>query len=210
MAGALALSRVAPASAVSLVGDWLVNPCAGSLPTHLANHEIVQAAWAGVDPRLVRDVHVHLFGSGDSGEGPWLPPAMQSPLHPVAFLRRLLMMNAACVERRAVDRSFVTRLHTLVEALPAGVKLMLLAFDAYHDAEGQRRLERSPFYIPDRYAAAVARRFPGRFEWIASIHPYRPDAVEALAAARDAGARAVKWLPNAMGIDPASPRCDPF
>ena len=51
---------------------------------------------------------------------------------------------------------------------------------------------------------------PQRFEWIASIHPYRADAVEALEAARPAGARAVKWLPNAMGIDPASARCDRF
>ena len=42
----------------------------------------------------------------------------------------------------------------------------------------------------------------------ASIHPYRVDAVERLDAAAEAGARAVKWLPNAMGIDPASPLCN--
>ena len=34
--------------------------------------------------------------------------------------------------------------------------------------------------------------------------------MDALAAARSRGARAVKWLPNSMGIDPASPRCDAF
>src|SRR4029453_8743949 len=64
--------------------------------------------------------------------------------------------------------------------------------------------------VPDQYAAAVAQRFPHRFEWAASIHPYRRDAVDALATARSRGARAVKWLPNSMGIDPASPRCDTF
>ena len=44
----------------------------------------------------------------------------------------------------------------------------------------------------------------------ASIHPYRRDAAELVDAVADAGAVAIKWLPNAMGIDPASARCDPF
>jgi mannonate dehydratase len=43
-----------------------------------------------------------------------------------------------------------------------------------------------------------------------SVHPYREDAVEALKWSADHGARAVKWLPPAMGMDPSSPRCDPF
>jgi len=45
---------------------------------------------------------------------------------------------------------------------------------------------------------------------VASIHPYRADCVDALATAKAQGARAVKWLPQAMGIDPASPKCDRF
>jgi mannonate dehydratase len=42
------------------------------------------------------------------------------------------------------------------------------------------------------------------------VHPYRPDAIERLAAAATQGAVAVKWLPSAMNIDPASSRCDAF
>jgi len=45
---------------------------------------------------------------------------------------------------------------------------------------------------------------------VCSIHPYRRDAVAALENAVAHGARAVKWLPSAMGIDPASPKCDAF
>ena len=60
------------------------------------------------------------------------------------------------------------------------------------------------------YARDVARRHPEYFEWVASIHPYRKDALEALEQAKRDGARAVKWLPSAMGIDPASPQCDRF
>src|SRR5690606_31268083 len=52
----------------------------------------------------------------------------------------------------------------------------------------------------DRYAFEIARSCPGRFEWAASIHPYRDDCIEALEWAAAHGARMVKWLPSAMGI----------
>ena len=199
------------AAAGPLIDDSLRNPCLDSrLPEHLARHEIVRAAWNGIDPARVWDVHVHLVGDGDSKQGPWLAPEARSLWHPVAYIRRLTLMNAGCVNPQAVDQSYVDRLLGLIEACPPGARCVLLAFDYHHDAEGRRVPERSSFYIPDDYAAAVARRFPHRFEWAASIHPYRRDAVEALATARARGARAVKWLPNSMGIDPASARCDPF
>src|SRR6185436_20991604 len=63
---------------------------------------------------------------------------------------------------------------------------------------------------PNEVVARVARSRPDRFEWMASIHPFRPDAVEALETAKRDGARGVKWLPPAIGIDPASARCRPF
>jgi predicted TIM-barrel fold metal-dependent hydrolase len=66
------------------------------------------------------------------------------------------------------------------------------------------------FHVPDSYARDVAKKFAQDFEWAASIHPYRPDALEALAQAKRDGARALKWLPSAMGIDPASARCSAF
>jgi mannonate dehydratase len=194
-----------------LLDDGLRNPCLDArLPAHLARHEVVRAAWEGLDPTRVWDVHVHLVGSGDSGQGPWLPPEAWKIWHPIAYLRRAALMNGACADPNAIDESYVARLRALIEAWPPGARCMLLAFDYYHDEEGRPVPERSTFYVPDAYARAVARRAPERFEWTASIHPYRRDAVEALAAARAGGARAVKWLPNSMGIDPASPRCDAF
>jgi mannonate dehydratase len=209
--GGAATLLASPAAAAPLFDDRLLNPCyAAALPERLAGHEIVRAAWDGVSAERVWDIHVHLVGTGDSAQGPWLSPRAWSLLHPVTLARRLLLTNAACADRRAVDESFVARLQQLAEAFPAGVKLMLLAFDHHHDGAGRSLPEESPFHVPDRYAAAVAARLPRRFEWIASIHPFRADAVEVLEATRRAGARGVKWLPNAMGIDPASPRCDHF
>jgi len=64
--------------------------------------------------------------------------------------------------------------------------------------------------VPDAYARDIARGYPAYFEWAASIHPYRRDGVEQLEIAKREGARAVKWLPSAMGIDPASSKCDGF
>jgi mannonate dehydratase len=109
-----------------------------------------------------------------------------------------------------IDQSYVARLRNLIAGMAPGVKLMLLAFERFHRDDGSVDWERTSFYVPNDYARDVARRHPAAFEWIASIHPYRADAVSALEQVARDGARAVKWLPNAMNIDPASPRCDAF
>lgn len=87
---------------------------------------------------------------------------------------------------------------------------MLLAFDFHYDEQGIRREDLSAFHVPNRYAAEVVRRFAQRFEWICSVHPYRVDALSELDWCKQNGARAVKWLPSVMGMDPASPRCLAF
>src|SRR5258708_26146897 len=79
-----------------------------------------------------------------------------------------------------------------------------------HDDRGAPKLDRSTVYGPDAYTRALARAYPKLFEWAASIHPYAVDAVERLEQAKRDGARAVKWLPEAMNIDPAAPRCRRF
>lgn len=152
-------------------------------------------------------MHVHLLGTGDSASGVYVNPRMASLLHPTLYVRRAFYLNAACGE---TDRAYVERLRALAEGLRPGAKLVLFAFDRVHDARGAPDLERSAFYVPDAYARDTARAVPQRFEWAASIHPYRSDAQEALAQAKRDGARAVKWLPSAMGIDPASARCTRF
>jgi mannonate dehydratase len=172
----------------------------------------VRSAWQGIDPSRVWDSHAHLVGTGDSGGGIVVNPATDSLLSPGQYARRLFFLNAGCAHEAQgnVDRSYVERMRNLLDGMPQGVKLVLYAFERAHDERGAPDWEHSTFYVPDAYARDVARSHPERFEWVASIHPYRPDALDALAWARKEGARGVKWLPSAMGIDPASPRCDAF
>ena len=192
--------------------EGLWNPClAPALPPELAGHRWVRESWADVDPAQCWDAHVHLAGVGDNASGVWVNPAMRSARHPVQSTQLRFYLNAACVAGNGnVDAAYLARLRQLCEGLPAGVKLMLLAFDYHYNERGERVEALSAFHAPNEYAAAVAPAFPERFEWIASVHPYREDCVEALDWAVRHGARAVKWLPPAMGMDPASPLCDRF
>lgn len=190
----------------------LTNPCHATLPATLAGHEAVRAAWDGLNALEVWDCHAHLIGNGDSGSGISLSPEMYSLFHPVQFAQRVFFLNAGCVHDapRRVDKSYVERMRSLLDGMRPGCKLLLLAFDRHHGADGKPVSGQTALYVPNGYTMAVAQRQPRYFEWAASIHPYRQDCVAALEQAHAGGARAVKWLPAAMGIDPSSPRCDRF
>ncbi|OGS93151.1 MAG: amidohydrolase [Gallionellales bacterium GWA2_59_43] len=207
--GAASLAAI-PRVNAALLNGRIFNPCETSLPQHLTNHPIVTAAWAGIDPARYWDCHAHIAGTGDSSGGIYTSPDMKSLWHPVQFAQHGFYMNAACASSDDVDRSYVTRMLHLIDELRPGAKLMLFAFEQAHDEAGKAMPERTAFHVPNAYALDLVRNHPKYFEWVCSIHPYRPDAIDALQAAVADGARAVKWLPSAMGIDPASPRCDAF
>jgi len=204
------------ASGVAAARFWpeqgLFHECLARLPAAISRHPLMQAVWDGIAPDQVWDCHAHLVGSGDSGGGAWFNPEMDSLWHPVLRLQKLFYMNAGCVHEAPgrMDASYVERLHNLIDSMQPGFKVMLLAFDWRYDENGKQDQAHSIFHIPNTYTAHLAHRHPTYFEWIASIHPYRDDCVEALQQAVREGARGIKWLPSAMGIDPASPRCDRF
>ena len=187
------------------------NPCKeDTAPEAWLTHPTVTAAWEGVDEQNVWDGHVHLVGTGDSDSGVWVNPEMRSLWHPWQYSQMKFYLNAACSDDTRVDDSYVERLIDLKSAFPSETRFMLLAFDYFHDDQGERVESLSTFYTPNAYAASIHQRHPDHFEWIASVHPYRADCVDELHLAYERGARAVKWLPPAMGIDPASPKCDRF
>jgi uncharacterized protein len=204
---ALLLSTLAKLPAAAVMGTD--GGSARRRPAYL-DHPLYQEAFAGLNPARCLDVHAHLAGIGDSASGIWVNPAMMSPLrHPIQTLQRQFYMHAAGVgNKRAIDISYVERLAQMIADFPEGYRIALFAFDhAYNDA-GTISLEDSAFYVPDSHAQSVASQQASRFAWFASVHPYAPDVIERLDAARKAGAIGVKWLPSAHNIDPASPRCD--
>ena len=177
-----------------------------------AHSRLLASAWQDLRADRVWDVHVHLFGNGRSGSGIHVDPDFDRPRTPQGMARRAFFMNGGCVgdDDQKLDQGMVRRLAELVDRCPAGAKVMLLAFDFTYDERGVRQPEHTTFAVPNEYARRIAQAKPDRFEWIASVHPYREDAIAALEAAAGQGARAVKWLPPAMGIDPRDRRCIPY
>lgn len=188
----------------------LSNPCLAGLPEALKHHPLMAQVWSGLDPSQVWDCHAHIIGTGDSHSGVWFNPNMDSWWHPMLKVQKHFYMNGGCIANQNSDASFVERMAELSAVMPTGYKTMLLAFDWLRDAQGVADQEHSMFYIPNDYAASIAKQYPQYFEWAASIHPYRPDALDELEKSQINGARAIKWLPSGMGIDPASARCDKF
>ena len=191
-------------------GEWR-NPCLPGLPDALASHPLVRAAWDGLDPRQVWDMHVHVAGTGDSGSGMRVNPAMDSLAHPILYTQKRVFMDAACASGDSgVDAAYLDRLLQLTSAFPPGVKFMLYAMEQFHDGDGHAHDAHTGIHVPNAHVRKLAQSHPERFEWVASIHPYRSNAVAYLEQCIGDGARAVKWLPSAMGINPASPQCDAF
>ena len=190
---------------------FISNPCKQVLPESLKQSELWSTIWQGIDPSKVIDSHVHTIGLGDAGSGIWVNPEMQSWTHPIQHAQFKFYMNAACIaDPEQADTQYVEQLIALQSDMPQGFKSLLLAFDYHHNDKGQAVKELSTFYVPNEYPASIAQRYPEHFEWAASIHPYRVDAIDALEKARAQGAVGVKWLPPAQNMDPLSDRCDSF
>lgn len=184
--------------------------CADGLPAELS--DFLARRWEGLDAASLWDMHCHLLGNGDSGSGCFLHPSLTQGINLIERARHRVILDASCVPADApsVDRAYLDRLRQLTAGFPAGARWLLFAFEQAHDDQGRPDREATTMYVPDAYAAAVARAEPQRFGWVASIHPWREDALARLDTAVADGAAAVKWLPGAMNIDLRDARCRPF
>jgi len=172
--------------------------------------DMVRRAFADVDRARLWDVHTHVVGLGTGGSGCRVNPVMRSHLHPVSRVQFDVYLAASGVtDVEVADRQFLERLLSLHRAANPEGKLMLLAFDYCVSPDGRELPEESAFYTPNEYVLQLAREHDDVLP-IASVHPYRTDAIERLEQAAAGGARAVKWLPNSMGIDPSAPVCVPY
>jgi len=171
----------------------------------------MKRAFDDVDPRRLVDYHTHVVGVGAGGTGNLVNPAMRSRRRPLKYLKFLVYLSAAGIkDLENADREFVLRLADQARHIADHGKYRLLAFDKHYTTDGTVNAEKTEFYTANEHVFNLAAEFPDLFLPTMSVHPYRADALEELARWAGRGVKVVKWLPNAMGIDPSDPRCDPF
>jgi uncharacterized protein len=186
------------------------------MPDELRRHELMLQAFDGIDFNQVWDCHFHLVGNGlnpsvdGQHSGVWLSEKLTQSFSLKQRIQYEFYMNASCIGNSDfADLEYVDNISKLLALSPQGVRYMLLAFDYHHNDDGQPVRDNSTFYVPNEYAAKLTKLRPG-FEWIGSVHPYREGALEQLEWCSQNGARAIKWLPPAMNIDPSSTQCEKF
>ncbi len=173
--------------------------------------DLIKRAFDDVDPARLTDYHTHVAGIGTGDSNNLVNPKMLTLKHPFHRIKFAVYLSAAGVERlEHADREVVARLTDLAEHIDHHGKYRLLAFDKNYNRDGTVNLAKTEFYVPNEYVFALADERPDLFEPVISVNPYRPDAIDELEKWAGRGGRIVKWLPNAMGIDPADSKCDPF
>jgi uncharacterized protein len=174
-----------------------------------AGAKLLEQAWQGLDPKFVLDTHVHLVGLGVGGTGCRVHKGATSLTSPVRYLRTRFYKGASGIYDDArADALYVERLVDLFRHHRG--RGLLLAFDEHYSEAGKVVEEHTEFHTPNDYVLKIAGEYPELFVPAASVHPYRADALDELTRVAELGAVAVKWLPNAMGMDPASERCQAF
>jgi predicted TIM-barrel fold metal-dependent hydrolase len=173
--------------------------------------DLIKRAFDDIDPARLVDHHVHIAGLGSNGSRAFVNAKMRTWKHPFHRLKFKVYMSSTGVndEHRA-DAQLFQRLTDLVANIPNHGKHRLLAFDQNYQPDGSVNLDKTEFYVPNDYVFKLAEQHPDKFVPNISVNPYRPDAIAELEKWARRGARVVKWLPNAMGIDPSDARCDPF
>jgi predicted TIM-barrel fold metal-dependent hydrolase len=171
---------------------------------------LIVRAYEGIDPARLVDYHTHIIGLGADGSGAFVSPRTRNWLS-LERWKFLVYTSASGIKNLAqADQEYVARLARLARGIQRRGKYRILAFDKYYRADGTVDQGRTNFYIPNEYIFRLTEQYPDIFLPVISIHPYRRDALAELEKWARRGTKIVKWLPNAMGIDPSSSLADPF
>ncbi len=166
---------------------------------------LMDHAFENIEPSARRDYHTHILGMNTELNGTFVNEGWQSPwnglIHYIQF--EVYKSSAAITDVEHADAQFLARLKDLIQYMPHHGKFGIMAFDYFHDEQGQPDPLLSTFHVPNHYVMKIVQENPDIFFPIVSIHPYREDATQVLRQYAEQGVRFVKWLPNAMGIHPA-------
>lgn len=168
-------------------------------------------SYEGINQQCNNDVHVHAVGTGAGGTGNWVNPDMMTLSHPYKFLQYKVYLSASGLQTlENADMKYMERLAKLARSDKRYGKLHLLAFDKNHTEDGNVDLKRSSFYITNDHVWKMYKKYPDIVIPTISVHPYRKDAIQKLEKWGKLGVKFIKWLPNAMRINPASPLLDDY
>jgi hypothetical protein len=145
------------------------------------------------------DIHAHLLGNGIAGSGCrvktawWQTPFLWAMAHGIG-----LDCKANSPELDAIYLR--TLAHWIDQSSLAGA--VVLACDYVHLENGSPQPDLTRLYVPNEYVFSVVRLHSRLLPGV-SIHPARPDALDALEQAAEAGAVLLKLLPCVQIVDPS-------
>lgn len=169
---------------------------------------LVQKAFMDLDGPWV-DYHAHLIGMGTNDL--FVNPKMMTIKNPYQYYRFLAYKRASGIsDIKNGNQQYVERLKQLIVQFPKPGQTHLLAFDKFFDPDGTYREDETEFFVSNHYTQLIVEQNKDYFRTTVSINPYRHDAIEEIKKWHQKGARIVKWLPNAMGMDPDDPKLIPF
>lgn len=175
------------------------------------SRKFIDEALADVKGGKLFDYHVHVLGLGKNDSGIYVNERLLSWTEAIEHLKMLVYLSAAGTPNdEHVDINFIKRLLDLAQESPAKMRYLLLAFDYYYEPDGHKNLKKTQFFVPNEWVFALAAAHPKNFVAAMSVHPYRKDALSELQRWAKKGGRIVKWLPNAMGIDPSDLKIDAY
>lgn len=177
----------------------------------VAASDLVKRAHDDLEPSQLLDYHTHIAGLGTSGPQVFVNPQMHSWAHLKQRIKLAAYLSAFGVRDAAhADQEVTARLADLVRHNEWHGRHRILAFDQHYRLDGTVNVYKTQFYVSNDYVFTLAAEYPDLFEPVMSVHPYRRDALQELDKWAARGGRFIKWLPNAMGINPAHEACDPF
>jgi len=171
---------------------------------------LIERAYDGIDAARLVDYHTHVIAVGTSVADAFVNPRMLSGVSLERAKFWIYVSASGIGDEKNLDVEYIARLLRLARGFPRPGKFRILAFDKHYRSDGSVDLKKSNIYVPNHYVVELARQHPDIFLPVVSIHPYRSDALQELDRWAKAGVKYIKWLPNAMGMDPASNSVEPF
>ena len=173
--------------------------------------DLIKRSFEDIEPARLVDYHTHIAGLGNGTNGAFVNPKMRTWRHPLHKIKFRIYLSAGAVnDVERSDAQIVERLTRLIKNVEGHGRHRLLAFDKNYRRDGTTNLAKTEFYVPNDYVFDLAAEHPDLFEPVISVSPYRQQALTELERGARRGACMVKWLPNAMGIDPSDELCAPF